>query len=79
MKEPTKKAHPASVAISASARGIAKVLHRTDERGVDTLYQHVLVAARSVGVFERRKMYSLQESAAIVQEVARLFPRRGED
>lgn len=77
-KESIKNERPASMAIIASARGIAQGLHQNDERSVDTLYQHVLVAARSLNVFKRGKVYSNMEVYLIQREVNRLFPQRGE-
>lgn len=78
-KESIKNKRPASMAIIATARGIAQGLHQNDDRGIDTLYQHVLVAARSLAIFKRGKVYSNMDVYYIQKEVDRLFPRRGED
>jgi hypothetical protein len=60
-------------------RQIAELMHEDDPRCVDYLYRCVIVAARDLGIYQRRKTYSLGEASDIIHRADRLFPRAGED
>lgn len=57
---------------------VAELVAPEDGRCFLWVRHAVVVAARSVGCYERGKDYSDKEAAIIKREVKKLFPHRGE-